>query len=59
MSSWSYNGRSYAAGTGVLVLWGLFKLNWLAAGWNIVVGLVMTAVFFILSGMIGGDEPES
>jgi low affinity Fe/Cu permease len=59
MSPWSSNGRSYAAGIGVLVLWGLFKLNWFSAGWNIVVGLVVTAVLFILTGMIGGGEPES
>jgi hypothetical protein len=39
----------------IIVLWGLFKLNLLSAGWNIVVGLVITAVLFILTGFIGND----
>ena len=39
----------------ILVLWGLFKLNLLSAGWNIAVGLVITAVLFILTGLIGND----
>jgi hypothetical protein len=39
----------------IIVLWGLFKLNLLSAGWNIVVGLVITAVSFILVGFIGND----
>ena len=31
---------------------GLFKLNILSLGWNIVVGLVVTAVLFVLSGIL-------
>jgi hypothetical protein len=38
-----------------IVLWGLFKLNLLSTGWNIVVGLVITAVLFVLMGFIGND----
>jgi hypothetical protein len=39
----------------IIVLWGLFKLNLLSAGWSVVVGLVITAVLFILTGFIGND----
>jgi low affinity Fe/Cu permease len=42
---------------GVLVLLTLFKLNVFSPDWNIIVGLVVTAVLFILSGLIGGDLP--
>jgi hypothetical protein len=40
----------------ILVLWGLFKINLLSAGWNIVVGLVVTAALFILTGFIGNEN---
>jgi low affinity Fe/Cu permease len=39
----------------IIVLWGLFKLNLFSASWNIAVGLVITAVLFILTGLIGND----
>jgi hypothetical protein len=39
-----------------LVLWGLFKINLLSAGWNIVVGLIVTAVLFVLTGLIRNDD---
>ena len=38
------------------VLWVLFKVNLLSAGWNIVAGLVITAVLYILLGFIGQRE---
>jgi hypothetical protein len=37
---------------GSLVLVGLFKLNIFSLGWNILVGLVVTAVLFVLSGIL-------
>jgi hypothetical protein len=39
----------------IIVLWGLFKINLLSTSWNIVVGLAITAVLFILMGFIGND----
>jgi hypothetical protein len=39
----------------ILVLGGLFKLNLLSAGWNIGVGLIITAVLFVLFGFIGNN----
>jgi len=39
----------------IVILWGLFRLNLFSAGWNIVVGLIVTAVLFILTGFIGRD----
>jgi len=41
---------------GMGVLWVLFKINLLSTGWNIVAGLVITAVLYILLGFIGQDE---
>ena len=52
---WRWQQMAFVA---IIVLWGLFKLNLLSAGWNIVVGLVITAVLFILTGFIGNDLPE-
>jgi hypothetical protein len=49
---WRWQQMSFIA---FLVLWGLFKLNLLSAGWNIVIGLVITAVLFILTGFIGNE----
>ncbi len=51
---WRWQQMAFIA---FLVLWGLFKLNLLSAGWKIVVGLVITAVLFILTGFIGNDWP--
>lgn len=40
-----------------LVLWGLFKINLLSAGWNSVVGLVVTAIVYAATGLIrNGDS---
>jgi hypothetical protein len=49
---WRWQQMAFVA---IIVFWGLFKLNLLSAGWNIVVGLVITAVLFILTGFIGND----
>jgi hypothetical protein len=38
------------------VLWLLFKANLLSTGWNIAVGLVVTAVLYMLLGFIGKSE---
>jgi hypothetical protein len=38
------------------VLWVLFKVNLLSTGWNIVAGLVITAVLYILLGFIGQSD---
>jgi low affinity Fe/Cu permease len=43
------------AAIAIIILWGLFKLNLFSAGWNIVVGLIVTAVLFILTGFIGNN----
>ena len=51
-----YKSR-YAMYIGVAVLIGLFKLNWFSAGYNIGIGIVVTAVLLILSGLIGGGLP--
>ena len=37
---------------GGLVLWALFKFNFLSTAWNIAVGLVVTAVLFVVTGLI-------
>lgn len=42
---------------GGLVLWTLFKFNLLSAGWNIAVGLIVTALLFVVTGLIG-DRSE-
>ena len=42
---------------GMVVMIVLFKLNYFSFGWNIIVGLIVTAVLFILSGVIGGGLP--
>lgn len=47
----------YAMYIGALVLLTLFKLDFFSPGWNVIVGLVVTAVLFILSGLIGGGLP--
>ena len=39
----------------IVILWGLFRLNLFNTGWNIVVGLIVTAFLFILTGFIGRD----
>jgi hypothetical protein len=44
-----------AALIGMAVLWGLFKLNFLSAGWNILVGLIITALLFIVTGLVADD----
>jgi hypothetical protein len=49
---WRWQQMSFVA---IILLWGLFKLNLLSAGWNIVVGLVITAVLFMLTGLIRND----
>jgi hypothetical protein len=49
---WRWQQRSFVA---IIVLWGLFKLNLLSTGWNILVGLVVTAILFVLVGFIGND----
>ena len=41
---------------GMGVLWVLFKVNLLGAGWNIAAGLVITAVLYMLLGFIGQGE---
>jgi hypothetical protein len=40
----------------VVVLVGLFKINLLSAGWNIVAALIISAVVLLLLGDIGGDD---
>jgi hypothetical protein len=40
------------AAIAILVLCGSFKLNLLSAGWNIVAGIVITALLSILIGYI-------
>ena len=47
----------YAMYIGMVVMMRLFKLNYFSFDWNIVVGLVVTGVLFILSGLIGGGLP--
>jgi hypothetical protein len=38
------------------VLWVLFKVKLLSTGWNIVAGLIITAVLYILLGFIGQSD---
>jgi hypothetical protein len=40
----------------IAVLWLLFKINLLSTGWNIVAGLIVTAVLYILLGFVGSSE---
>jgi hypothetical protein len=40
----------------LVVLGVLFKINLLSAGWNIAVGLIITAVFYVILGFIGSSE---
>lgn len=47
----------YAMYIGMVVMMALFKLNYFSFGWNIIVGIVVTAVLFILGGLIGGGLP--
>jgi hypothetical protein len=47
----------YAMYIGMVVIMALFKVNFFSFGWNIVVGVAVTAVLFILSGLIGGGLP--
>jgi hypothetical protein len=46
----------YLAFIAIAVLWVLFKINLLSTGWNIVAGLIITAVLYILLGFIGSSE---
>jgi hypothetical protein len=48
--------RQYLAFIAMAVLWVLFKINLLSTGWNIVAGLIITAVLYILLGFIGSSE---
>lgn len=59
MGIWSRGGRLVPAGIAGAVLYALFRLNWFSAGWNILIGLIVTAVLFILSGMIGYNDESS
>jgi hypothetical protein len=45
----------YAVGIGVLVVVALVKLNFFSPIWNIVVGIILTAALFLLTGIIGRD----
>jgi hypothetical protein len=47
----------YAMYIGMIIMGGLFELNYFRFGWNIIVGLVVTAVLFVLSEVIGGGTP--
>jgi len=47
----------YAMYIVMAVMIALFKINFFSFGWNIIVGLVVTAVLLILSGLIGGGLP--
>ena len=40
---------------GILVFWGLFKINLLSTGWDILAGIVITAVTFVVTGLIRED----
>lgn len=40
----------------IAVLGVLFKINLLSAGWNIAVGLIVTAVLYVVLGFIGNSE---
>ena len=44
---WRWQQMALIAG---VVLWGLFKLDLNSAGWNIVIGLPIATVLFILPG---------
>jgi hypothetical protein len=46
----------YLAFIAMGVLWVLFKINLLSTGWNIVAGLIITAVLYIVLGFIGSSE---
>jgi len=35
-----------------LVFWVLFRINLLSTGWNIVVGIVGTALLFVATGLV-------
>ena len=41
---------------GMIVFWGLFKINLLSAGWNILAGIVITAVIFVVTGLINNQD---
>ena len=41
---------------GMIVFWGLFKINLLSAGWNILAGIVITAVIFVVTGLINNED---
>jgi hypothetical protein len=49
---WRWQQLAFVAGA---VLWVLFKINLLSTGWNIVAGLIVTAVLYILLGFIGSS----
>jgi hypothetical protein len=49
---WRWQQMSLVA---IIVFWGLFKLNLLSPGWNIVAGLAITTVLFVLTGFVRND----
>ena len=50
---WRWQQLAFIA---MVVLWALFKINLLSTGWNIVAGLIVTAILYILLGFIGSSE---
>jgi hypothetical protein len=50
---WRWQRLAFVA---MAVLWVLFKINLLSTGWNVVAGLIITAVLYILLGFIGSSE---
>ena len=41
---------------GMIAFWGLFKINLLSASWNILAGIVITAVIFVVTGLINNED---